>query len=134
MQTYLILGNIFSLLSAICIAISVLKKNKNDLIYWQVIDVIFCILSNIALYTYAALTTNSVALIRNMAAQYGIFEIKQQKEDILLYINNIKAEKVGKFLADNKSRTMLRASKKPHIVLRMKDGETALTALKSAFK
>ena len=68
MQTYLILGNIFSLLSAICIAISVLKKNKNDLIYWQVIDVIFCILSNIALYTYAALTTNSVALIRNILA------------------------------------------------------------------
>ena len=68
MQTYLILGNIFSLLSAICIAISVLKKNKNDLIYWQVIDVIFCILSNIALYTYAALTTNSIALIRNILA------------------------------------------------------------------
>lgn len=68
MQTYLILGNIFSLLSAICIAISVIKKNKNDLIYWQVIDVIFCILSNIALYTYAALTTNSIALIRNILA------------------------------------------------------------------
>lgn len=31
-------------------------------------DVIFCILSNIALYTYAALTTNSVALIRNILA------------------------------------------------------------------
>lgn len=68
MQTNLILGNIFSLLSAICIAISVLKKNKNDLIYWQIIDVIFCILSNIALYTYAALTTNSIALIRNILA------------------------------------------------------------------
>ena len=68
MRTYLILGNIFSLLSAICIAISVLKKNKNDLIWWQVIDVIFCILSNIALYTYSALTTNSIALIRNILA------------------------------------------------------------------
>ncbi len=68
MQTYLILGNIFSLLSAICIAISVLKKNKSDLIWWQVIDVIFCILSNIALYTHSALTTNSIALIRNILA------------------------------------------------------------------
>ncbi len=68
MQTYLILGNVFSLLSAICIAISVLKKNKNDLILWQVIDVIFCILSNIALYTYSAMTTNSIALIRNILA------------------------------------------------------------------
>lgn len=68
MQTFLILGNVFSLLSAICIAISVLKKNKNDLILWQVIDVIFCILSNIALYTYSAMTTNSIALIRNILA------------------------------------------------------------------
>lgn len=68
MQTYLILGNVFSLLSAICIAISVLKKNKNDLILWQVIDVIFCILSNIVLYTYSAMTTNSIALIRNILA------------------------------------------------------------------
>lgn len=68
MQTWLIVGNIFSLLSAICIAVSVIKKNKNDLIWWQIIDVIFCILSNIALYAYAALTTNSVALIRNILA------------------------------------------------------------------
>ena len=71
MQTCLILGNIFSLLSALCIAISVLKKSKNDLIWWQIIDVIFCILSNIALYTYAALTTNSVSLIRNILAYKG---------------------------------------------------------------
>lgn len=68
MSIYLIVGNIFSLLSAICIAISVLKKNKNDLIWWQIIDVIFCIFSNIALYTYAALTTNIISLIRNVLA------------------------------------------------------------------
>ena len=68
MPTYLIIGNIFSFLSAICIAVSVLKKNKNDLIWWQIVDVVFCILSNIALYTYAALTTNSIALIRNILA------------------------------------------------------------------
>ena len=71
MPTYLILGNIFSLLSATCIAVSVIKKSKNDLIWWQIIDVIFCILSNIALYTYAALTTNSVSLIRNILAYKG---------------------------------------------------------------
>ena len=68
MSTYLIIGNIFSFLSAVCIAISVVKKNKNDLIWWQILDVIFCILSNIALYTFAALTTNSVALVRNILA------------------------------------------------------------------
>lgn len=68
MSVYLVLGNIFSLLSAICLAASVIKKNKTDLIWWQILDVIFCILSNIALYTYAALTTNSVALVRNILA------------------------------------------------------------------
>lgn len=68
MYTHLLIGNIFSFLSAVCIAVSVIKKNKNDLIWWQIIDVIFCILSNIALYTYAAMTTNSVALIRNILA------------------------------------------------------------------
>ncbi len=68
MQPYLILGNIFSFLSAVCIAVSVIKKSKNGLIWWQIVDVIFCILSNIALYTYSALTTNSIALIRNILA------------------------------------------------------------------
>ncbi|MBR1841350.1 MAG: YgjV family protein [Alphaproteobacteria bacterium] len=68
MQPHLIIGNIFSFLSAVFIALSVIKKNKKDLIWYQVIDVIFCILSNIALCTYAALTTNSVALIRNILA------------------------------------------------------------------
>ncbi|MBR3662361.1 MAG: YgjV family protein [Alphaproteobacteria bacterium] len=68
MPTYLIIGNIFSLLSAICLAVSVIKKSKRDLIWWQIIDVIFCILSNIALYTYSALTTNSISLIRNILA------------------------------------------------------------------
>ena len=67
-MTSLIIGNIFSFLSALCIAVSVIKKNKNDLIWWQILDVVFCILSNIALYTYAALTTNSIALIRNILA------------------------------------------------------------------
>ena len=68
MQPHLIIGNIFSFLSAVFIALSVVKKNKKDLIWYQVIDVIFCILSNIALYTYAALTTNTIALIRNILA------------------------------------------------------------------
>ena len=68
MSVNLIVGNIFSLLSAIFIAVSVLKKNKADLIWWQILDVICCILSNIALCTYAALTTNSVSLVRNILA------------------------------------------------------------------
>ena len=68
MQTYLIVGNIFSLLSSICIAISVIKKKKIELIWWQILDEIFCILSTIALYAYAAATTNIISLVRNILA------------------------------------------------------------------
>ena len=74
-----------------------------------------------------------VALIRNMAAQYGIYEIKQQKEYILLFVNDILSERVGKFLEKNKMRTLVKASKKPHIVYKMDDGETVLGCLKKAF-
>ena len=68
MQAHLITGNIFSFLSALFIAVSVIKKNKQGLIGWQIVDVVCCILSNFFLAAYAALTTNSVALIRNVLA------------------------------------------------------------------
>ncbi len=67
-MTNLIIGNIFSFLSALFIAVSVIKKSKKGLIGWQILDVVCCILSNIFLAAYAALTTNSVALIRNILA------------------------------------------------------------------
>ncbi len=68
MQTYLVIGNIFSLISSVCIAISVFKKNKTDLIWWQILDEIFCILSTIALFAYAAVMTNTISLVRNILA------------------------------------------------------------------
>lgn len=71
MQIYLIAGNIFSFLSALCIAISVVKKNKTDLIYWQILDTLFCILASAFLFAYASLVTNSIALVRNVLAYKG---------------------------------------------------------------
>ena len=68
MQSYFILGNIFSLVAAICLAVSVFKKTTKSLLLWQVIEVVFCILSNIALVTYSALATNSIALVRDVLA------------------------------------------------------------------
>ncbi len=73
MQTYLIVGNIFSLLCSLCIAVSVVKKNKKDLLWWQILDTTFCILSNIALFSYAAVTTNAISLIRNYLAYKSKF-------------------------------------------------------------
>jgi len=68
MQTHFILGNIFSLIAAICLGVSVFKKTTKDLLLWQVMEVVFCILSNLALVTYSALTTNSIALVRDLLA------------------------------------------------------------------
>ena len=64
----LILGNLFSLAAVVCLGMSVVKKSKEKLIGWQIVDVVFCMLSNIALYTYSAFTTNFLALIRNVLA------------------------------------------------------------------
>ena len=66
MQTCLILGNIFSLLSAICIAISVIKQSKKDFMGWQIGDTFFGIIANIALCAYAALVISIICFIRNI--------------------------------------------------------------------
>lgn len=66
MQTHLIIGNIFSLLSAICIAVSVVKENKKTVILWQLWNIVFSIFTCIALEAYAALIVCSIALVRNI--------------------------------------------------------------------
>jgi len=68
MSTALIIGNFFSLLSAICLAVSVVKKNKKDLILWQVWCIIFANITCFALKAYAALITGIIDLIRNLLA------------------------------------------------------------------
>lgn len=65
MQTSLIIGNIFSFFSAVCIAISVIKRSKKDFMLWQIGDTAFGIIANIALFAYAALVISIVCLIRN---------------------------------------------------------------------
>lgn len=66
MPTSLIIGNIFSLLSAICLAVSVIKKSKKDFMYWQIGDPLFGIATCIVLSAYAALVISVVCLVRNI--------------------------------------------------------------------
>lgn len=68
MHYYFILGNIFSFIAAICFAVSVFRKKTQDLLLWQVFEVVFCILSSFALYSYSAVTTNTIDFIRNILA------------------------------------------------------------------
>lgn len=64
----IILGNIFSLLAALCITISVVKKTKTAFIGWQMGDDIFGCLTCLTLGSYAALTVCAVTFIRNILA------------------------------------------------------------------
>lgn len=67
----LILGNLLSLCAVVCLAISVVKKNKKSLIAWQVSDTAFFVASTLVLRSYSAVVTNSVSLLRNLCAYYG---------------------------------------------------------------
>ena len=68
MLVCLIIGNFFSLLAATCLVISVIKKNKNDLVLWQLRAIIFSVFSCFALKAFAALITCITDLIRNTLA------------------------------------------------------------------
>ena len=62
----LIIGNLFSFASAICIAVSAAKKSKKDFMFWQIGDTFFGIFANIFLQAQAALIISIACLIRNL--------------------------------------------------------------------
>ena len=65
---YLLIGNILSFCCATCIAISVVKKNKQNLIWWQIWDSIFGLLASLVLFSYSSFTTDLLCLTRNCLA------------------------------------------------------------------
>jgi len=64
----LIVGNIFSLCCALCIAISVIKRNKKNLIWWQIWDSTFEMLASLVLLSYAGFITGFLCVARNVFA------------------------------------------------------------------
>ena len=66
MSTALIIGNIFSLLSSLCLAISVIKKSKKDLVWWQTLNIILSLVTDVVLLAYSAVILTLVALFRNI--------------------------------------------------------------------
>lgn len=66
MEIHYIIANIFSLLSSICTAVSVVKKSKKDLIKWQTYNIVFYIFACIVLHAYTALISVLISLVRNI--------------------------------------------------------------------
>ncbi|MBO6280894.1 MAG: YgjV family protein [Alphaproteobacteria bacterium] len=67
----LLTGNIFSFLAAVCLAVSVVRKDKKGLIGWQIFDTLCGALSNWFLQSYAAMTISIMCVLRNLLAYYG---------------------------------------------------------------
>ena len=71
MQINLIIGNIFSLLTTICIGISAMEKSKKRFMFWQIGDAFFGMIMNIVLSAYAAMVISVVCLLRNFLSFKG---------------------------------------------------------------
>ncbi len=70
-----------------------------------------------------------VALLRNIASELGIYEIKQQGEVLLLYKNEIDMKQIGALTSVMRGRVMLNAGTKPYISVKIASGTTPLDAL-----
>ena len=66
MTHYLLIGNLLSLGTVLCLAISAAVRNKKALVGWQIVGSVFCILSNIVLMAYPSAVTTAVSLVRNI--------------------------------------------------------------------
>lgn len=75
-----------------------------------------------------------VALLRNMAASAGIYEIKQQQDALLLYQRKLDMEAGSRLSAALKGRVLISAGSKPYFTVRMKPGQTPLDTLREAIQ
>ena len=71
-----------------------------------------------------------IALFRSKAAANGIFEITQRDKTLEIKVKEIKEEQLAKLSEGLKGRIFLKMSDTPYYLVRLKDGQTPLSALK----
>lgn len=74
-----------------------------------------------------------VALLRNTAAGLGITEVKQQGLNLLLYVERINMEQVGKLTGKMRGRILLSATANPYISVKLQN-QPPLDVLEDALK
>ncbi len=74
-----------------------------------------------------------IALVRNRAADMGVYEIRQNDSSLLLYLSDIRRKEVPELISRLPGRAMLSAGGKPYIAVRMGKGEKVLDTLKKLF-
>ena len=75
-----------------------------------------------------------VALLRNMAANVGIYEVKQQEDSLLLYQRKLNMEIGARLSAALKGRVMISAGAKPYFAVKLKKGVPPLDILREALE
>ena len=75
-----------------------------------------------------------VALMRNMAADAGFFEVKQQGDTLLLYQKKLDLEMGSRLSSALKKRVMISAGAKPYFAVKIPAGQTNLDTLREALE
>ena len=75
-----------------------------------------------------------VALLRNMAAAAGIYEVKQTADNLLLYQRTLNLSLGSKMSAALPGRVMINAGPKPYFAVKIKPGLSSLDVLREALQ
>ncbi len=75
-----------------------------------------------------------VALLRNMAAAAGIYEVKQTADTLLLYQRTLDLSLGSKLNAALPGRVMINAGPKPYVAVKIKQGLSSLDVLREALQ
>lgn len=75
-----------------------------------------------------------IALIRNRANTMGIYEIRQNENNIMLYVKEIKSPEVADLLIALNGKAMLSAGSKPYLSVKCQNNASSLEILKNIFK
>ena len=73
-----------------------------------------------------------VALMRNLAASLGIYEIGQNNNSLLLYVEQIDMKKIAVLVKAMRGRILVSTGPKPYVTVKKAMGQTPLDALKEA--
>lgn len=74
-----------------------------------------------------------ISLIRNSAAAMGVYEIKQNSNSLLLYVEKIDMEKVAVLVKGMRGRILVSTGPKPYITIKKAPKQTSVDALEEAF-
>lgn len=71
-----------------------------------------------------------IALIRNTATAFDIYEIRQQNDKFLLFSNNLNEALLKKFIINMAKRVVVKSSPKPHVCIKLNETQSVINNLK----